>query len=156
MTRKLLALSVLVLVLVAGCGGGRRYAGTTAPSGNNYTEQVRGYLERLASNARREGYNRSVAGPVFGNLANGSRSSHELTVVGGNQYVLFGACDNDCRDVDLKIFDTNGNVLLQDVAVDDTPVLTFTANSSGKYRVEVIMATCNRAPCYYGVQLMAR
>jgi hypothetical protein len=58
--------------------------------------------------------------------------------------------------VDLKIYDTAGNLQMQDVAVDDTPVLTFTANSSGKYRVVVAMATCNRNPCYYGVQLMAK
>jgi len=117
---------------------------------------VQGYLARLENNARGQGYTRNVSGPVYGSLNDDGTTTHEMTVVGGVQYVLFGACDNDCRDVDLKIYDAAGNLQMQDVAVDDTPVLTFTANSSGKYRVVVVMATCNRNPCYYGVQLMAR
>ena len=91
-----------------------------------------------------------------GSLRDDETTDHSMDVVGGNQYALMGACDNDCTDVDLKIFDQSGALLMQDIAVDDTPVLLFTANGSGRYRVQVIMATCNRSPCYYGVQLMAR
>ena len=150
---KLRSLAVALLPFAAACASHR--TSSVTPMGT-YTTQVQGYLARLASNARGQGFSRNAAGPVYGHLDNGASTSHDMTVVGGNQYVLFGACDNDCRDVDLKIFDTAGNLLMQDVAVDDTPVLTFTANSSGKYRVQVVMATCNRNPCYYGVQLMAR
>jgi hypothetical protein len=117
---------------------------------------VRGYLARQESNARNQGYTRRVAGPVYGRLNDDGRTTHRLTVVGGNRYVLFGACDNDCTDVDLRIFDTSGNLLMQDIGADDTPALAFTANGSGAYRIEVIMATCRRNPCYYGIQLMAR
>jgi hypothetical protein len=149
--------AVLLPLAAAACGGSRAPATTTAPAARGqYTTQVEGYLARLATNARGQGYNRNVAGPVYGSLNDDATSSHDLTVTAGNQYVIFGACDNDCTDVDLKIYDTNNNLQLQDVAVDDTPVLTFTANTSGKYRVVVAMATCNRNPCYYGVQLMAR
>jgi hypothetical protein len=150
---KLRSLAALLLPCVTACGAHRTNA--VAPTGA-YTTQVQGYLNRLASNARGQGFNRNAAGPVYGHLNNGASATHQMTVSGGNAYVLFGACDNDCRDVDLKIFDTSGNMIMQDVAVDDTPVLTFTASSSGSYRVEVVMANCNRNPCYYGVQLMAR
>ncbi len=50
---------------------------------------------------------------VYGSLNDDATASHEMTVVGGVQYVLFGACDNDCSDVDLKIFDTAGNLQMQ-------------------------------------------
>ncbi len=148
--------AILLTVLLAACGGGSRTSSVAPSGGGTYTNQVRGYLARLESNARGQGYNRVAAGPVFGRLNDDARGSHQLTVVGGNSYVLFGACDNDCTDVDLRIYDTAGNMIMQDIAVDDTPVLAFTANGSGRYRVEVIMATCVRNPCYYGVQLMAR
>ena len=147
------SLAVAALLPLAGCASHR--TSSVTPMGT-YTTQVQGYLGRLANNARGQGFTRNAAGPVYGHLDNGASTSHEMTVVGGNQYVLFGACDNDCTDVDLKIYDTSGNMLMQDVEVDDTPVLTFTANGSGKYRVQVVMATCNRNPCFYGVQLMAR
>jgi hypothetical protein len=152
--RRALITGAVAALVATGCAGGGR-ASRTSPSGP-YTRQVQGYLARLASNARGQGFRRRAAGPVYGNLNNGGSSSHSMKVVGGNRYALFGACDNDCSDVDLKIFDTYGNLLMQDVAVDDTPMLFFTANGSGSYRVEVVMAACRRNPCYYGIQLLAR
>jgi hypothetical protein len=154
-------LAVVVLALAAaGCGGGSRAASQpstiTPTGGNTYTAQVDTYLSRLGSNARNQGYTRMAAGPVYGSIRDDETASHTMEVVGGNQYALMGACDNDCTDVDLKIYDQSGTLLMQDIAVDDTPVLLFTANGSGRYRVQVIMATCNRNPCFYGVQLMAR
>ena len=156
MPKRIAAMLGLAL-LAAGCGGSRAQPSTTIPTGGNqYTAQVDMYLARLADNARGQGYYRIAAGPVHGGLRDDETASHTMDVVGGNEYVLMGACDNDCTDVDLKIYDQSGTLLMQDIAVDDTPVLVFTANSSGRYRVQVIMATCNRAPCYYGIELMAR
>ncbi len=145
-------LSVTLGLLVAGCASGRGGGG----GGGTYTNQVRGYLARQATNARGQGYTRGIAGPVYGRLNDNGRSTHRLTVRGGTSYVLFGACDNDCTDVDLRIFDTSGNLVMQDLGLDDTPALAFTASGTGSYRIEVIMATCRRNPCYYGIQLMAR
>jgi len=151
-------LATFALVAVAsGCGGSRSQPAVVVPAGGTrVTRQVDTYLARLASNSRNQGYGRLAAGPVYGSLRDDETASHSLDVVTGNNYALMGACDNGCTDVDLKIFDQNGTLLMQDVAVDDTPVLTFQANASGRYRVQVIMATCNRNPCYYGIQLMAR
>jgi hypothetical protein len=155
-----LVVALFVAGTTAACGGhSASPASTAAPvpeSGNRYTQQVDGYLARLASNARGQGYQRLAAGPVYGSLHDDETASHTMEVVGGNNYALMGACDNDCTDVDLKIYDEKGVLLMQDIAVDDTPVLTFQAAASGRYRVQVIMATCNRNPCFYGIQLMAR
>jgi len=148
---------LFAVVLVSACGGSRSVSSTGSSGGSaNYTAQVQGYLDRLETNAMNQGYRRRAAGPVFGSLDRGARQSHEMTVAGGTSYVLFGACDNDCTDVDLRIHDARGNLIMQDVAADDRPVLIFTANSSGKYRVDVVMASCSANPCRYGVQLMAR
>lgn len=153
-------LPLVALVLISACGGSRSVSSGGSSSGGSgsgrYTAQVQGYLDRLESNARNQGYSRIAAGPVFGSLDRGARATHNMTVAGGTNYVIFGACDNDCTDVDIKILDARGNVIMQDIAVDDRPVLLFTARNSGKYRVEVIMASCSASPCRYGVQLMAR
>ncbi len=144
--------AVVLGLVIAGCASGRGGGG----GGGTYTNQVRGYLGRQANNARNQGYSRSIAGPVYGRLNDNARATHRLRVVRGTRYVLFGACDNDCTDVDLRIFDMAGNRVMQDMGADDTPALAFTANGSGNFRIEVIMATCRRNPCYYGIQLMAR
>lgn len=148
---------VLLPLAAAACGGGHRTSSAPTPStGGQYTTQVQGYLARLATNSRGQGYTRSVAGPVYGSLADDGTSTHDMTVASGVDYALIGACDNDCTDVDLKLFDASGTVIMQDIAVDDTPVLLFHSNSAGKWRVQVVMATCSRNPCYYGIQLLAR
>jgi hypothetical protein len=146
----------VVALAVAGCGGGARPAASVAPSGGTYTNQVRGYLLRQQGVLQGQGFTRLAAGPVFGSLTHSSTTTHSMTVVSGNQYVLHGACDNDCTDLDLKIYDQTGALLMSDVAIDDHPTLMFSAVSGGTYRVEVIMARCNRNPCYYGVQLLSK
>jgi hypothetical protein len=154
-------LAVLTLVsaaAVSACGGSHRTDSTA--TGNiprsEYTNQVDGSLVRLASNARTQGYSRVVAGPIYGRLSNDASESHQMQVVEGNDYALLGGCDNDCSDINLRVYDAAGTMLMEDMAGDDTPVLTFTARSSGRYRVESMMAACSRNPCFYGIQLMAK
>jgi hypothetical protein len=130
--------------------------GSSGGGDGQYTAQVQGYLDGLETHARNQGYRRNAAGPVFGSLDHGARAAHTVTVSGGTNYVLFGACDSDCADVDLKILDANGNTVIQANELDEILMLLFTARSSEKYRVEVIMTSCSVNPCRYGVQLMAR
>ena len=158
MKRMWLSAVVLVPFVAAACGGSHHTSSAPTPSSasGTYTTQVEGYLARLATNAHSQGYNRSVAGPVYGHLDDDGIATHDMTVASGVDYALIGACDNDCTDVDLKISDAAGNVIMQDIAVDDTPVLLFHSNSAGKWQVKVVMATCSRNPCYYGIQLLAR
>jgi hypothetical protein len=153
MPKRLLA--VAITLTVAGCGGGARPR-AVAPSGGSYTAQVDTYLAREATAARNNGFTRAVAPPVHGVLDNLAKTTHDMDVIAGNQYILFGACDNDCTDLDLRIYNPDGTVLAQDIATDDIPTLIFQPTMSARYRIEVIMAHCNRNPCFYGVQLMAK
>ncbi len=154
MVRHSLAVALLALTLTA-CGGSR--AATTSGSGTSqYTRQVQGYLANIASAAENQGFRRVVGGPVFGSLDDDGKASHEMTVVSGVDYVLFGACDNDCTDVDLIVYDQNGRVVKRDILADDKPVVMFTAGRSAKYRIEVVMAVCATEPCRYGLQLNAK
>ena len=61
MSRRASVLAVLSVLLLASCGG--RSSGGTTPR-NSYTTQVQGYLNRLAGNARNQGYTRNAAGPA--------------------------------------------------------------------------------------------
>jgi len=144
----------LLVVAVAACGGARAPRTSSGPS--EYTVQVRGYLERLGSNAEKQGFSRVVSGPVYGSLNDDAEGSHDMTVSGGTEYVIFGACDNDCTDLDLLIYDADGGLVRRDVAADDRPVLVFTPRKSGKYKIKVVMAICADEPCRYGLQLNAK
>lgn len=148
------ALAALAVTLIAACGSARARSGDSGTS--EYTQQVQGYLSRLNDNTRNAGFKRVIAGPVFGTLDDDAEGSHDMTVVSGNEYVLFGACDNDCTDLDLIIYDGDGDLVRRDVDADDRPVLIFTPRKSGKYRIKVVMAVCSDEPCRYGLQLNAK
>ena len=111
---------------------------------------------RRSGNAVKQGYGRVVAGPVYGGLADDAKGSHDMSVVAGREYVLFGACDNDCTDLDLLIYDGSGDLVRGDVATDGRPVLIFTAAKAGKYRIQVVMASRSDEPGRYGLQLSSK
>jgi hypothetical protein len=150
--------SVILALIAVGCASRSRPPSGITPTGTSseYMAQVDRWLARSRVNIQGMGYSRLAAGPVHGNLNDDATASHSLDVVGGNSYALFGVCDNDCVDLDLRIHDQAGNLIMQDIQTNDTPLLTFTANTSGRYRVQVLMAACTRNPCYYGIELRAR
>ena len=120
----------------------------------NWREVVRGQLTRFAATLTQRGYT-AMAEPVMGNLRDDQNSYHDVALTSGGRYVIVGACDQDCTDVDLRIYAPNGDRVAQDIEVDDRPVLEFTAPATGRYRVQVLMATCNTSPCYWGFQVFA-
>lgn len=152
MLRNTLAVALLAVSLT-GCGGSRAPANTSGSGTSQYTRQVQGYLANMATAAEKQGFRRVTGGPVFGSLDDDGKSSHNMTVVAGVEYVLFGACDNDCTDVDLIVYDAGGRVVKRDILADDKPVVQFSAARSGTYRIEVVMAVCSTEPCRYGLQL---
>lgn len=65
---------------------------------------------------------------------------------------MIGACDIDCSDLDIAVYNLDGEEIVKDVLVDDRPEVDFTITRPGKLRVVVYMAECSEAPCGFGVQ----
>ena len=91
-----------------------------------------------------------------GALKSEASESFTLTLESGLEYLLVGACDLDCTDIDLIIFDEAGNDVDSDYEEDDAPVLTVTPSRTQSYRVHVYMASCTSEPCWYAVGVLAR
>lgn len=147
MTRRIATSTVSALAL-----GLTLAAPRMLPAQNTYVQQMQGYMNTASQRILSSGYS-SVTAMVTGNINQGTNTSHNVTLTAGRSYAIQGVCDRDCTDVDLRLYDPNGNVVASDVAVDDTPTLMFTASMSGNYRLQVEMARCSTNPCYYGVQL---
>ena len=128
---------------------------TQATAQNTYQQQIIRQLTSAATAVQSQGYVADRA-PVMGSLNDDAQEGVLLQLTAGGRYAILGVCDNDCSDVDLRVFDPMGNMVGEDILVDDHPVVEFVASSSGQYRANVIMATCNTNPCYYGVQVYAR
>ncbi|MGH7481643.1 MAG: hypothetical protein ACRELV_05765, partial [Longimicrobiales bacterium] len=70
----------------------------------------------------------------------------------GATIVLIGVCDIDCTDLDLGVYDLDGQEIDSDVEVDDRPVVEFEVTEPGEFEVIAYMATCSREPCGFAVQ----
>lgn len=122
----------------------------------SYQQVVQNELAGLAGRAREQGFRTQVGQTITGTLNHGTQTGLSITLVGGGSYVVFAACDQDCTDIDLRLFAPDGQMIGEDIETDDRPVIIFTAPTSGAYRLQVMMATCSQNPCYWGAQVFAR
>jgi hypothetical protein len=92
-----------------------------------------------------------VRGPLGGSLDEGATINYSFQLVAGRSYTILGVCDNDCSDLDITMYDPQGNEVAQDVLTDDKPVASHTARRSGRYRATISMASCSTGACFYAV-----
>ena len=70
----------------------------------------------------------------------------ESTTVEGYFYAgenIYGSCDQDCADLDLFLYNSSGQLVDNDVAVDSVPIVT--APYEGNYTIEVSMPNCTHS-----------
>lgn len=94
---------------------------------------------------------------VIGVLEDDATSYIEVTLQGSVEYFFAGACDQDCSDLDLRLYlSEDFEEVASDIETDDVPLLSFTAPSSGAYLLGVDMADCEEEICYYGVRVFQK
>ena len=74
----------------------------------------------------------------------------------GTDYQIIGACDDDCTDMDLILYDGNGREVDSDLLEDSFPIVSVMVVRSGAFSVEVSMANCTAEPCRYGIGVFGR
>lgn len=94
-----------------------------------------------------------VAGPFFGGLAEGATETYTISVVEGKNYLIGGVCDTDCSDLDIRIYNTGGDLIGEDTLDDDVPVVELVPTNSGRVKVEVTMHACSSEPCFFAAEV---
>ena len=100
-----------------------------------------------------------VLSPTVNDLEEGGRTTYEYTLNRGATYRFFGVCDEDCEDLDLVVYDAQDNRVAADFSSNDRPMVTFTVPntaSSTRYRLAVLMSTCDYAPCQFAIGHLRR
>ena len=126
-----------------------------AQGSSRWQQQISTQLTRYTDALSRQGYARSHE-IKNGSLDDDESEAFTLELDGGHSYALIGVCDEDCTDVDLRLYDADGREVDSDIEVDDYPVLEVSPTRTATYRVKVIMATCSTSPCFYGVGVFSR
>jgi hypothetical protein len=122
---------------------------------DRWTRQVRNQLIRAASAAGYGGF-KLTHEPFIGDLGNGGKDDMTLNLRSGVNYAIVGVCDEDCNDIDLAIYDDNGNLISSDVQRNDLPVLKVSPRWNARFKIRVSMPSCTNAPCRYGIGVFGR
>ena len=151
MTRRLsriLTASALSLALLTGAAQGADM--------NPYTGQVIQQLAGATRAARNTGF--ILLDAVPGRLYSPDWTAHILTLEAGREYLIAGACDGDCRDMDLAILDPSGRRVIvdRDTGRDDLPLVAIRPQRSGEFTLAVSIPDCRARRCTYGVALYGR
>jgi hypothetical protein len=119
---------------------------------DRWAASVRAQLRRQA-----EALGRLVGGnvteayvPFIQSLRQGYHQDISYRLTKGTTYVITGACDQDCRDIDFELW-SGGEIIESDYDDDDHPVLVFTPPWTATYVVRAKMVHCSAPPCRYGV-----
>ena len=126
----------------------------TLPSALNaqdeFERQVRNQLDAVSETFRNDGY--TLAYDIYmGRLDDGDEDAITFDLLRGQTYMIMGVCDTDCSDLDLTLYDSDGDEVDSDLASDDVPIVSVTTDRADTYRVEISMAECSAEPCRFGV-----
>jgi hypothetical protein len=109
---------------------------------------VRRELEMMTRTFSQRGY--ALAHPIVeGDLNDRERGTVRVNLEAGKTYVVAGACDQDCTDLDMQITDGSGRVLVTRSEIEE-PILQLTPATTQEYRV-IVSPRCTMNPCRYGI-----
>jgi len=121
--------------------------------GDRWEREVRAQLGRAAGSFDRGVGGTSVATRI-GMLNTAESDSLVLTLHAQTAYVFVAACDEDCSRLSLTLSDLRSHDLAVDRATDHAPAVRLTPVTTASYRVRVVMETCQKNPCRYGIAVL--
>lgn len=125
-------------------------ASTPTTAQSSYEQEVNRLLDLTRNIASSRGFN-STHSRYNGQLRQGGEERVTLDLNAGTSYMIVAQCDRDCSDIDLWLYDENGNLIDSDVLVDDTPIVNVTPIRNARFSLRVGMISCSVQPCYYGI-----
>lgn len=124
--------------------------------GRDVFASVRSQLDEVEQRTRAAGLGGSGRPDILDIVDGDDSEYHTVRLTGGQKWTLVGVCDHDCTDLDLTLYDSDGDRVASDTRTDDLPMLQFTPRTTATYRVKASMYSCSTSDCAYGIGLYAR
>jgi hypothetical protein len=85
-------------------------------------------------------------------------NTHDLTLNLDAEvsYIISAVCDEDCLDIDIGVYDDNGNLIDKDTERDDYPYVHITPKWSARFTIRVAIPVCTAYRCTFGVGVFSR
>ena len=140
MKRFVFSLASLALVLLS----------STAYAQDEFRQVVESKLYRQMADLGNRGYEITY-GPYTDRLNQGDQTSLTLNLDGHRDYAISAVCDQDCSDLDLYVYDENGDLIASDVEPNGYPHVLVSPKWTVQFTAVITMESCRFQPCYYGV-----
>ena len=93
-------------------------------------------------------------GLVFGWFAESEEKELRFTVTSGESYMIAGGGDANSEDLDICVYDQNGEEIECDVLTDNYPLVSFTAAATGTYRAVLTAYALTGSTSYAGMAVL--
>lgn len=124
-------------------------AGAAAAQGVTINDYVRGLVAEMADEGET-----LVGSIILGEISEGESFTHTFRLDPEKSYFVYGACDDDCGDIDLLGEDADGEWVDEDAEDDYTPILIVLPGESGdSLTVTLDLAVCDTDICVVGMGL---
>lgn len=120
----------------------------------SHAQLVWNQLQERHNSLIKDGY--GVTRYLIGSLDDSRTDTWTMHFNAGRTYTVSGACDADCRDIDIEVTDLNGKVIVSDTQVSDLPQVSFDVHSTGDLRVKITMYQCSANPCFWGLGIWSK
>jgi len=71
-------------------------------------------------------------------LSQGQFMRYPVTLYGGERYALFAAGDDSISDLDIHLYDEDGDLVAKDDSLDNVPIVIVTPRWTGRYYLDVV------------------
>jgi hypothetical protein len=129
--------------------------GLFSASVDPFEKQVREQLARAARTLGKDGFDLTHTVHV-GELRQNQEEDVTAELDRGRTYLIVGVCDNDCKDLDLRLLNASRQEIDRDIERDDYPAVGVEATRTEAFTVRAVMAACEKQPCRYGFGVFAR
>jgi hypothetical protein len=127
-----------------------------------YVTQTAARLSKLIDAGNKDGYalaNNSFS--IGGGWLKQSKKNwvplFTVPLAAGETYRFIAAGDNDAKDVDIEILDSNNKVMAKDTATDPTATVDFKCKTTGNYLVRIrLYESDENAPCVCAAIMMTK
>ena len=115
-------------------------------------ERVICQLKDTVERQNRNG-NKLVFLPLLGRLSEGGETRFTAKLIAEVNYVIMGACDDNCNEFSLTLNNSNGERIVLGEKQDGMPIISFTPPFSSDYQVTVRIDECKAENCEFGMLL---
>lgn len=112
-------------------------------------------LAQIETELGSRGY-RASHEPTWGMLDSREAEDTLVSLKAGQSYAVVAVCDYDCDDIDLALYDRNGQTAEVDEDESDIAVVSYRPIASGDHTIRVRMYSCEVEPCGYGIKVYVR